>query len=515
MTFKTQKKPAGTQNKPQAVPRATSTPAKTTPTAPAKTPQLKPRASTPPGTSRNSTTGTRQTTTPVDPAKRGKISLPPIKDPKTRADAQLITRVLDTQPKFAQLIANQAANGLLSGKQVNDLAALAKRMQVKGKNDPQVVKELAKAMNGMNPSMSEVFWKEFARGMKEDTGKNLKQFGLGAAEAGKQNLLGLLNAVRHPVTTAKGIGQMVAQEQVRGIGRNVLGAQAVGLLPGNKKAAQARLQNQLNGAGQYVNGIAADPRKIGAVTANAMGAVLPVPGGKVAASLATKAGTTAAGKAALGVLEAATLKVGAIADIGKGLKGKITKIVTGKDGKQYAFVQTNVGQKKVLAESIKLARGVNQPASRTVGVPRTPASSILTPEQISQITREFRELGGDPKMLEFNRGRGTGYIDQLDIINVRGDVLPTTLEAVIHPRSIMSSRAVLAHELGHQAHRGTKLPPGAWNDEFRASYWAAKNAKGLTAEERLHLIQDAVERAREAGIPIKSNRFMREILYGY
>jgi hypothetical protein len=115
--------------------------------------------------------------------------------------------------------------------------------------------------------------------------------------------------------------------------------------------------------------------------------------------------------------------------------------------------------------------------------------------------------------LRFNQGRQTGYIDELDIINVRGDVLP--IEDALHPRSSMSSRAVLAHERGHQTYQNTSVAPGAWNDEFRASYWAAKNAPSLTQAERVDLLNDAMMRAREAGVPIRLNQFMRETLYGY
>jgi hypothetical protein len=79
----------------------------------------------------------------------------------------------------------------------------------------------------------------------------------------------------------------------------------------------------------------------------------------------------------------------------------------------------------------------------------------------------------------------------------------------------MSTRAVLAHELGHQRYSGTRVPIGAWNDEFRASYWAAKNAPGLSHAERADLIRDAILRANEANVPIKLNDFMKRILYGY
>lgn len=133
-------------------------------------------------------------------------------------------------------------------------------------------------------------------------------------------------------------------------------------------------------------------------------------------------------------------------------------------------------------------------------------------QEIARLKKEFIEIGGDPNRLRFNQGRRTGFVDETGDILVCGDVLPLT-EAT-HPRSVMSSRAVLAHELGHMRYRGTKLEVGSWNDEFRASYWAAKNVPSLTGEERAYLVQDAIARAREAGVKIKNNQFMRSTLYG-
>lgn len=92
----------------------------------------------------------------------------------------------------------------------------------------------------------------------------------------------------------------------------------------------------------------------------------------------------------------------------------------------------------------------------------------------------------------------------------------------------MSVRAVLAHEYyGHRPNRNrylredsltsdkerNRLASLMWADEFRASYMAAKNAPGLTDEDRRYLIMDAVSRAREAGVSIKYNDFMRRVLY--
>jgi hypothetical protein len=156
-------------------------------------------------------------------------------------------------------------------------------------------------------------------------------------------------------------------------------------------------------------------------------------------------------------------------------------------------------------------------SARPTGGLRTSPALVLDQSQIHRLTQEFIEVGGDPSILRFNRGSQTAYLDKRDRINVRGDVLP--IEGALHPRSSMSSRAVLAHELGHRQHRDVrdvpKLQPGAWNDEFRASYWAAKNAPSLTHTERVDLLNDAISRAREGGIPIRLNKFMKETLYGY
>jgi hypothetical protein len=156
-------------------------------------------------------------------------------------------------------------------------------------------------------------------------------------------------------------------------------------------------------------------------------------------------------------------------------------------------------------------RYTDNAARAITGARRSPLTE-LTPTQIEQIRQEFREIGGDPDILRFNEGAQTGYVDGIGIIRVRGDVLP--LEGVNHPRSRMSTKAVLAHELAHARYDGTPLLPGAWNDEFRASYMAAKDTPGLSPQDRFDLITDAVERAREAGVSISYNDFMRRMMYG-
>lgn len=145
---------------------------------------------------------------------------------------------------------------------------------------------------------------------------------------------------------------------------------------------------------------------------------------------------------------------------------------------------------------------------------RTASSHILTEAEIQSLKEDIASIEADESVFKFNKGRRTGYDDVLDEIRVKGDILPDLNSN--HPRDRMSSRAALAHEYyGHRANRGTNVPNGAWNDEFRASYMAAKNCPNLTDEERRDLVLDALERARESGVTIKNNDFIRRILYGY
>ena len=139
---------------------------------------------------------------------------------------------------------------------------------------------------------------------------------------------------------------------------------------------------------------------------------------------------------------------------------------------------------------------------------------LLTVEDIEYLINEIRAIGADEEVFMFNRGARTSYSDTNDIVLVRGDFFPD--QQSTHPRDLMSPRAVLAHEYyGHRAYRYTHFLKGAWNDEFRASYIAAKNTPNLSDDDRRCLVLDAIERAKEAGITIKNNEFIRGVLYGY
>ncbi|QTN30403.1 hypothetical protein HZ993_11865 [Rhodoferax sp. AJA081-3] len=125
----------------------------------------------------------------------------------------------------------------------------------------------------------------------------------------------------------------------------------------------------------------------------------------------------------------------------------------------------------------------------------------------------WSELGGDPALLRINEGPFTGVSDR-GVVYVRGDVFPTTSDS-LHPTASLSVRETLAHEMGHLEYRDTGVAPRAWNDEFRASYWASKNVPGLTELEQRNLVIDAAQRATDAGQQINMNNYMRSLIYGF
>jgi len=147
---------------------------------------------------------------------------------------------------------------------------------------------------------------------------------------------------------------------------------------------------------------------------------------------------------------------------------------------------------------------------------RRSAFHILSETEIEYLKNEIKIIGADENAFVFNSGFKTSYSDDLNIIRIKGDVIPDTTSNSTHPRDLMSERAVLAHEYyGHYKYAPSKFEQGDWRDEFRASYMAAKKTPNLTFEDRRYLILDALERAREAGVTIKNNNFIRRILYGY
>ena len=163
---------------------------------------------------------------------------------------------------------------------------------------------------------------------------------------------------------------------------------------------------------------------------------------------------------------------------------------------------------------------------------RKPPSRLLSEDEIRQLKDDILAIGADETVFVYNseQVRGTCYRPQDDKVHAKGNVLGDSNST--HPRDLMSSRAVLAHEYyGHRPYREKYLSEfemidlsddeslltlsnRGWIDEFRASYVAAKNAPGLSDQERYYLVLDALERAKEANISISYNDFIRRVLYG-
>lgn len=157
---------------------------------------------------------------------------------------------------------------------------------------------------------------------------------------------------------------------------------------------------------------------------------------------------------------------------------------------------------------------------------RTP----LTDEEIEFVKSEIRRIGADESVFVFNDKehieRSTCYNAIKDIVYVTKNVFADESGNSIHPRDTMSAAAVLAHEYyGHRIYRqeyiddhnrgdGIDTTP-LWQDEVRASITAAQIAPGLTEMERKDLIMDAMYRAKEVGLPMEMNDFMKEVVYGY
>ena len=140
----------------------------------------------------------------------------------------------------------------------------------------------------------------------------------------------------------------------------------------------------------------------------------------------------------------------------------------------------------------------------------------LTNDEIEYIKKLIRHIGADENVFVFNSDEysHTSYSDAADKIIVNGDVLPNEDSNETHPRSVMSPQAVIAHEYyGHYLSKDN-YAVNSWEDEYNASRTAAEITPNLTDEERRHLVMDALERKREAGIVPVLDDFERKTLYG-
>lgn len=183
--------------------------------------------------------------------------------------------------------------------------------------------------------------------------------------------------------------------------------------------------------------------------------------------------------------------------------------------KDYMSLKKRVSELDKSAESgIMKERNISNAERAMANGLRRSSHIKLTEEDKQHLLQEISAIKADSDKFMFRDNFGSGYSDERDIIFVSSNIFPSS-DGSTHPRDLMSERAALAHEYyGHREHRNTSVPKGAWNDEFRASYSAAKNCPNLSDEDRYYLVLDALERAKEAGVSIKYNDFIRSILYG-
>jgi len=163
---------------------------------------------------------------------------------------------------------------------------------------------------------------------------------------------------------------------------------------------------------------------------------------------------------------------------------------------------SEAGDGMMMAETRQMANSLR-------AEPRT-----LTRKEQKAVREAIDKIEADQSRFRFGKHGRTGYDDDTDLINIRGDVFPDPNGNSARDR--MSVEAVLAHEYyGHRPNRGTKLPLGSWQDEMRASFTAAVKAPGLTDVDRQLLMRDAIDRAASAGVRLNITNTMRRILYGY
>lgn len=146
------------------------------------------------------------------------------------------------------------------------------------------------------------------------------------------------------------------------------------------------------------------------------------------------------------------------------------------------------------------------------GLRNSPAH-ILDENEIMSVKADAADINIPEELLRFNEGTRTGFNERTGFINIKGDILPDMESPLVRDR--MSSKAVLAHEYYGHYLVDSKLKPGDWRDEFRASYRAALITPNLTDEDRRMLMLDAYERAKEAGVTVNYNREARRIIHGY
>lgn len=192
-----------------------------------------------------------------------------------------------------------------------------------------------------------------------------------------------------------------------------------------------------------------------------------------------------------------------------------------KEVGEKADLPTRVERTKIVSSKLKnkvenkAERGIIKENRNMANGQRKSSKIRLTESDKEHLLNEIKAINADESIFEFRDYIGTGYSDERDKIFISSNVFPSK-DGSTHPRDLMSERAAIAHEYyGHRANRNSIVEPGSWNDEFRASYFAARDCPNLSDEDRRYFILDAVERANEAGVSIRYNDFMRRVVYGY
>ena len=152
---------------------------------------------------------------------------------------------------------------------------------------------------------------------------------------------------------------------------------------------------------------------------------------------------------------------------------------------------------------------------------RTPLRK-LTDDEVELIYKEIDRINADRSKFSINKDLiiKTKYLEDRDMIVIGSNVIPD-LENGTCARDRMPIVCVLAHEYyGHraqlskyrkEAENGVNTS-NTWEDEYNASYLATMNTPNLTKEERRMLIEDALDRKREANVKVVYDDFIKEVL---
>jgi len=125
----------------------------------------------------------------------------------------------------------------------------------------------------------------------------------------------------------------------------------------------------------------------------------------------------------------------------------------------------------------------------------------LTAKQIEECIKYAEALGMPKEQIRYGEHYNTAYGSVFDMLYIGTDAYPAGEKRTANQR--LSYKAAIAHELiGHRETciRGTNLDgTDVVLDEVQASIRAARFAPGLTAQDRMDLFQDALERLEKDG----------------